>query len=91
MEYRVLGPLEVLDGGQVLGVGTRKQRALLTLLLMAANRVVTLDVIMQELWADEPPAQATNSLRVYISNLRRLGSSSWSRPAGGCCTRGGRT
>src|SRR4051812_45799362 len=72
MEYRILGPLEVVDGGRLVDVGTRKQRALLSLLLIAANRVVPLDLIIEELWSDEPPARATSSLRAYISNLRSV-------------------
>src|SRR4051794_40268619 len=72
MEYRILGPLEVLSRGQLLDPGTRKQRALLSLLLLSANRAVALDQIIDELWADEPPARATSSLRAYISNLRRI-------------------
>src|SRR5947199_380645 len=68
----VAGAGEVVDGGRLIDVGTRKQRALLSLLLIAANRVVPLDLIIEELWSDEPPARATSSLRAYISNLRRL-------------------
>jgi len=41
MEYRILGPLEVLDGGPPIPLGTLKERAVLAVLLLRANEVVT--------------------------------------------------
>lgn len=70
MDYHVLGPLEVLDdGGETVDVGSRQQRALLALLLANANRVVSTDRILEELWADDPEGKE-NTLWVYISRLR---------------------
>jgi DNA-binding SARP family transcriptional activator len=72
MQFRILGPLEVLDGHRLVELGRRKQRALLAVLLVHANQVVALDRLIEELWGEQPPAQATASLQAYISNLRRV-------------------
>ena len=71
MEYRVLGPLEVRDSGQSLPLGGAKQRALLALLLLNANDVVSVDRLLNELWGDSAPASAVPSVHVYVSRLRR--------------------
>jgi YVTN family beta-propeller protein len=72
MLYRVLGPLEVRDGEQSLPLAGAKQRALLALLLLHANHVLSRDRLIDELWGDEPPATAVPSLQVYVSRLRKL-------------------
>jgi predicted ATPase/DNA-binding SARP family transcriptional activator len=72
MQYRVLGPLEVRDGEGSLPLAGAKQRALLALLLLHANRVLSRDRLIDELWGDEPPATAVTSLQVYVSRLRKL-------------------
>ena len=50
MEFHVLGPLEVTAGGRSLSVGGSRTRAVLALLLLNANRVVSADRLMEELW-----------------------------------------
>ena len=72
MQYRVLGPLEVRDGEESLPLAGAKQRALLALLLLHANRVLSRDRLIDELWGDQPPATAVTSLQVYVSRLRKL-------------------
>ena len=72
MRYRVLGPFEVEDDGGVLDLGRPKQRAVLAMLVLDANRVAPLDRLIELLWGDERPARSTASLQVYISNLRRV-------------------
>lgn len=69
MEIQVLGPLRVLDDGDEIDVGSRKQRTLLALLAASANRVVTTDRIIDELWPGDPDGHE-NALWVYISRLR---------------------
>lgn len=69
--FGVLGPIEATAEGRTVAVGRRKERALLALLVAAGNRTVPLDRIIDLLWGDEPPDQATSSLHAYISNLRR--------------------
>jgi DNA-binding SARP family transcriptional activator len=73
-EFRILGPLEVLEEGRSLDLGGQQQRALLALLLLEANRVVSRDRLIHGLWEDDPPDTAHKALQVYVSNLRkRLG------------------
>ena len=71
-EYLVLGPLEVLLDGRPVELGSPKQRALLAILVMSANRVVAVDQIVEHLWGDEAPSRAMASLQAYVSRLRRL-------------------
>jgi YVTN family beta-propeller protein len=75
MEFKVLGPLEVVEDGRALRFGGGKERALLALLLLHANEVVPAGVLIDELWGHETPATAAKALQVYVSRLRkRLGS-----------------
>ncbi len=71
MQYRILGPMEVVAGQAPVDTGSPKQRAVLAMLLIEPNRVVSLDRLIDQLWGDEPPARATGSLQVYVANLRR--------------------
>jgi DNA-binding SARP family transcriptional activator len=71
MEFRLLGPLEVLDGDRLLALGGVKPRSLLALLLLHANEVVSTDRLIDELWGDEPPATAVKSIQVHVSKLRK--------------------
>jgi DNA-binding SARP family transcriptional activator len=71
MDFRILGPLEVVDGDRALSLSGRKQRALLALLLTYANETVSTDRIADELWAERQPASAAESVRVHIFRLRK--------------------
>jgi DNA-binding SARP family transcriptional activator len=72
MEFRILGPLEVLSDGRVLDLGGQKQRALLALLLLEANKPVSRDRLIDALWEEEPTATAHKAIQVYVSQLRKL-------------------
>ena len=75
MEFRVLGPLEVLDDGRPLDLGAPRQRALLAFLLLHANEVVSTDRLAEALWPGGIPRTAQKAIQVYVSALRRaLGS-----------------
>ena len=71
LSFGILGPLEVRLNGTLVELTAPKHRAVLTVLLIDANRVVSLDRLVDLLWAGEPPAQAVGSLQAYISHLRR--------------------
>src|ERR687887_44951 len=71
MEFRVLGPLEVLEDGRQIEIGGAKQRALLAILLLHANEVVSTDRLIDALWEEAPPETAQKALQVYISQLRK--------------------
>jgi DNA-binding SARP family transcriptional activator len=72
LEFRILGPLEVLDAGRPVPLGGRNQRALLTLLLLRANEVVSTERLVDQLWGEHPPRTATTSLQNTVSQLRKL-------------------
>jgi predicted ATPase/DNA-binding SARP family transcriptional activator len=86
VEFRVLGPLEVVAGGAPLRLGTPRQRTLLGLLLVRAGEVVSCDRLVEELWDGDPPGTALHTLQGYIYRLRRaLGPEAWrlrTRPPG---------
>jgi predicted ATPase/DNA-binding SARP family transcriptional activator len=70
MEYRILGPLEVLDeSGRKLSLGGARQQSVLASLLLRLERTVALERLIDELW-DNPPPTAARTLQVYVSRLR---------------------
>jgi YVTN family beta-propeller protein len=71
MQFRLLGPLEASLDGVELDLGSRKQRAVLALLLLNANRVIPTDRLIDELWGERPPETARSALQVYIAALRK--------------------
>ncbi|MGH3137399.1 MAG: ATP-binding protein [Gaiellaceae bacterium] len=81
MEFRILGPLEVMEGDDALPLGPPKQRALLAFLLLNANHAVPLERLVDELWGDDLPARAVKSIQTYVSRLRKV------LPAGTLLTR----
>ena len=71
MEFRILGPLEVVDDGRTVDVGAGKQRTLLVALLLDANRVVSADHLIAAIWGETAPETAMKALHVYVSQLRK--------------------
>jgi DNA-binding SARP family transcriptional activator len=71
MEFRILGPLEVLHDGRRLELAGNRPRALLALFLLHANETLTRDRIVDELWGEDTPAGAAKSLQMQIHRLRR--------------------
>jgi DNA-binding SARP family transcriptional activator len=71
MEFRILGPVEVWAGDQQLDLGGSKPRALLAVLLLHTNQVVSTDHLVDQLWGEVPPPTARNLVQVYVSRLRR--------------------
>lgn len=72
VEFGILGPLQVLRDGAEVPVRRRKQRVLLTLLLLHANEVVSRDRLIDALWDDEAPRTADSALQGSVSQLRKL-------------------
>ena len=72
LQFRVLGPVEVTDGGQSLPLGGPKQRALLADLILNAGRIVPTAQLIDDLWGDAPPATAGHTVEAYIARLRRI-------------------
>jgi YVTN family beta-propeller protein len=71
MEYRILGPLEVVDQGRSLSLGGSRQRTLLALLLLHPNEVVSTDRLVDELWGEQPPESGSKAVQVLVSQLRK--------------------
>src|SRR6266436_2615934 len=71
MEFRILGPLDALEDWRPLELGGAKQRALLAVLLLNANRVVSSDSLIDALWEEQQPEKAQKALHVLVSQLRK--------------------
>jgi basic membrane lipoprotein Med (substrate-binding protein (PBP1-ABC) superfamily)/DNA-binding SARP family transcriptional activator len=71
MEFRILGPIEVLDDGVLVDLGAPKQRAVLAVLLLHANEVVSADRLVDLVWGEDPPRTAAHSVQIYVSELRK--------------------
>ena len=71
MEFRILGPLEVVEDGRPVSLDRRRMRALLAFLLLHANELVSADRLIDEVWGPEPPKTAGASLQNYVSRLRK--------------------
>jgi WD40 repeat protein/DNA-binding SARP family transcriptional activator len=71
VEIRVLGRVDAIVDGRSLPLGRRKQRAVLAMLALRANRAVGADELTDGLWGDRPPASAAKNLRYYVSQLRK--------------------
>ena len=86
LEFRILGPLEAIDGDRVLTPVGAIQRALLAILLLNVNRVVSSDQLIDLLWGEQPPASGATALQVRVSQLRKAlgkaGSAIVTRPPG---------
>jgi YVTN family beta-propeller protein len=71
VEFRVLGPLQVLDDGSELPLGSPKERELLAVLLLHRGAVVSRNRLIEELWGESPPPTAAKALNVHVSELRK--------------------
>lgn len=69
MEFRILGPLEVIESGETLPIERGRQRALLGYLLLRANELVSQDRLVDVLWGESPPATAVTALHGQVSRL----------------------
>jgi DNA-binding SARP family transcriptional activator len=71
LEFRILGPLEVIAEGEPILLAGRRQRALLAALLLQGGRVVGADRLLHDLWGEQPPRTAPTSLHNLVSQLRK--------------------
>ncbi|MFG2953090.1 BTAD domain-containing putative transcriptional regulator [Streptomyces sp. NPDC048291] len=72
VEFRLLGPVDILNGEQSLGLATPQQRGILASLLLDANRVVPIEKMLRAIWGEEPTESARNAVQGYISKIRRI-------------------
>ncbi len=72
VEFRLLGELEVLVKGQAVDMGHARQRVVLAVLLVEANRTVPVNMLLDRVWGGRLPQRARNALSGYVSRIRRL-------------------
>ena len=72
MEFRILGPLEVSGAGRPSLITSARQRALLALLILNANQVLTPDRIINELWGETPPESGAKAVVFHVGKLREV-------------------
>jgi DNA-binding SARP family transcriptional activator len=72
LRYQVLGLIELSSGDGSVRLGGPKQRAVLALLLLNANRVVSERQFLAMVWGDDPPLSVRGQLQMYVSQLRKL-------------------
>jgi DNA-binding SARP family transcriptional activator/tetratricopeptide (TPR) repeat protein len=72
MDIRLLGPVEVWADGDPVDIGGRRPRGVLAALASDANRPLPIDVIIDRVWDDDPPAHARHTLHGYVTRLRRV-------------------
>jgi DNA-binding NarL/FixJ family response regulator/DNA-binding SARP family transcriptional activator len=71
VQYRILGPLEVVEGGEPVPLGRPKERLVLAVLLLSANEFVSRERLIDELWGESPPPTAGKAVNVFVSQLRK--------------------
>jgi DNA-binding SARP family transcriptional activator len=72
MEFRLLGPMQALDGDTPVALGGLKQRALLARLLVSPNRTVAVDRLVDDVWGEAGPDSAAKMVQVFVSQLRKV-------------------
>src|SRR2546429_9161918 len=72
MGLRVLGPLELVVGDRSFKIGGPRERTLLAVLALKANRVASVDLLVDAVWGEDPPSSAPAPIQVCVSGLRKL-------------------
>lgn len=71
MDFRILGPLQVMDDSGPVELGGRKQKALLAVLLLQPGHVVSTNRLVDDLWGEEAPGTAQKMVQIFVSQLRK--------------------
>lgn len=69
--FRMLGPLLVQADGQSLRIKGRRQSTVLAMLLLSADRIVSVDTLVDAVWPEAPPATARNQIAICVATLRK--------------------
>ena len=72
VELRILGPLEVAEGDNIVPLPAAKHRRLLAALALTRGRTCSVDELLDAVWGESPPASARKLLQVYVSALRKV-------------------
>jgi DNA-binding SARP family transcriptional activator/tetratricopeptide (TPR) repeat protein len=70
-QFSLLGSLEVRIRGQLVKPGALRQQVILAVLLLEANRMVTMGRLIDAVWDDEPPSTARSQIQICVSGIRR--------------------
>ena len=71
LRIQLLGPVQAWRGDQELRIGGPRKQAMLAMLAMRANQIVSRSELIDGMWGDDPPASAVNSVHVYVAGLRQ--------------------
>ncbi|WP_143200003.1 AfsR/SARP family transcriptional regulator [Kitasatospora sp. CB01950] len=72
IEFGLLGPLSVVTDGRRTAVGGPRQRAILALLLLSPDTVVSVDAMVEAVWQGDPPATARTQVAICVAGLRKV-------------------
>jgi DNA-binding SARP family transcriptional activator len=72
VDFRLLGPVQAIAAGRPLVLGERKQRLVLAILLLEANKVVPVERMVELIWQDGPPDKARRIVQAHVSRLRGI-------------------
>jgi DNA-binding SARP family transcriptional activator len=73
MRFRILGPLEVATAAsEQLPVSAPRQQVVLAMLLLKANRTVSIERLIDAVWDESPPPTARGQIQICVSALRQL-------------------
>ncbi|MBC6451475.1 AfsR/SARP family transcriptional regulator [Actinokineospora xionganensis] len=72
VEIRLLGPVEVRIGGQVVALPSERRRSLLCALALAPGRPVSVDALTEAVWGVQTPARVRGSLQTHVMRLRQV-------------------
>lgn len=72
LDFRILGPFEVVEHGTSVPLGSPRQRALLAILLLHRGEQISTDRLIDLLWGERPPPTATKIVQGYVSHLCKI-------------------
>jgi DNA-binding SARP family transcriptional activator/tetratricopeptide (TPR) repeat protein len=72
MEFGILGPLEIIAGPGQIQLGGTRQEIVIATLLLNANRVVTMERLLEAIYGENLPPTCRSQVQISISSLRRL-------------------
>ena len=72
MKFRILGPLDIAIGSERLELGGTRQQVVMATLLLSANKVVSMDRLLEAVYGQDPPPTSRSQVQIIISSLRRL-------------------
>jgi DNA-binding SARP family transcriptional activator/tetratricopeptide (TPR) repeat protein len=72
VEFRLLGPVEVVFSMERISIGAARQEIVLTMLLLETDRIVGMDLLIDAIWGDSPPSTAKSQVQICVSQLRKV-------------------